>query len=118
MKPIPHSLSGPLRLGRASPPDYTTGRGQWWVMSGVPEIRRKNAGRPARCRCQVLLTEVEEDDTAKDPSLREAARANRPIRSLEEVDMTITLNALLQAAGVCAAAIDAASIRHRPGGPS
>ena len=32
--------------------------------------------------------------------------------------MTITPNALLQAAGVCAAAVDATSIRHRPGGPS
>ena len=117
MKPIPLSLRGPLRLGRASPPDYTTGRGQWWVISGVYEIRRRNVGRLARYRCRVLLTEVEEDDTAEDPSLREAARANRPIRSLEEVDMTITPNAL-RAAGVCAFAADATSIGNRRGGPS
>jgi hypothetical protein len=117
MKPIPHSLRGPLRLGGASPPDYTTGRRQWWVISGVPEIRRRNVGRLARYRCQVLLTEVEEDDTAEDPSLREAARANRPIRSLEEVDMTITPSAL-RAAGVCGFAVDATLIRHRRGGPS
>jgi len=100
MKPIPHSLSARLHLAGASPPDYTTGRGQWQVISGVPEIGRRNVRRLARGRCQVLLTGVEGDDTAEDPPLREAARANRPTRSLDEVDMAITPNALLQAAGV------------------
>ena len=117
MKPIPHSLSARLHLAGASPPDYTTGRGQWQVISGVPEIGRRNVRRLARGRCQVLLTGVEEDDTAEDPPLREAARANRATAQVEEVDMTITPNAL-RAAGVCAFAADATSIGNRRGGPS